>query len=234
MMRDYRINRIFEGSSEVMHLIIAREAVDKHLQVAGALVDRRVGLGGKLAALPKIALFYAWWYPTRWLGWSRWPRYLRFGRLARHLRFIDRSARRLARASFHGMLVHKDKMERRQLFLFRLVDIVMELFAQAASVSRATTLASEGGKDAAAATELCDLFCRSSRRRVNVLFRELWGNEDQRQYRLATSVLEGRQLWMEELLAGLEPRPRSSAEAEVEVEVEEAAAPVEPVAAAGS
>src|SRR6266545_4297731 len=117
MMRDYRINKIFEGSTEIMHLFMAREMVDKHLQIAGAIIDPEKGLAAKLRAIPGMASFYAWWYPTRWLGYGRWPRYARFGRLARHLRFVERSSRKLARHSFHGMLVYQARLQNKQAFL---------------------------------------------------------------------------------------------------------------------
>ncbi len=196
MMRDYRINKIFEGSTEIMHLFMAREMVDKHLQVAGAMIDPEKGLGAKLRAIPGMAAFYAWWYPTRWLGFAFWPRYAEFGRLGRHLRFVERSSRKLARQSFHGMLVYQARLQNKQAFLFRLVDIANELFAQAAAVSRAHALVRRGGPEASAALDLADIFCRTSRRRVRELFHDLWSNDDRRLYRTALEVLDGRYAWL--------------------------------------
>src|SRR6185295_14257347 len=149
IMRDCRINLIFEGSSEVMHLFMAREAVDKHLQVAGAMIDPKKGTSEKIAAMPKMLSYYAVWYPPLWLkGLTAWTRFGDWGPLATHLRFIERSARRLARASFHGMAIYQAKMERKQGFLFRCVDIVMELFAMSASVSYARAMRETGSADA--------------------------------------------------------------------------------------
>jgi alkylation response protein AidB-like acyl-CoA dehydrogenase len=216
IMRDYRINKIFEGSSEIMHLFMAREAVDRHPQVAGAMIDPDKGMGAKLAALPGMAAFYAWWYPTRWLGWGFWPKYSGFGRLATHLRFVERASRKLARESFHGMLRHQARLQNKQAFLFRLVDVANELFAMAASVCRARALAEAGKPEAREASDLADLFCRTARRRIARLFEDLWSNDDVARYRAALDVLDGRHAWLERGILGLEgamegePRPASA------------------------
>jgi alkylation response protein AidB-like acyl-CoA dehydrogenase len=199
VMRDVRINLIFEGSSEIMHLFMAREAVDKHLQVAGAMIDPSKGRREQLAALPGILGHYAGWYPPLWLRGLTGPlRYHDWGRLAPHLRFVERSCRKLARESFHGMAVYQAKMERKQGFLFRCVDVVMELFAMAATISRTRQMVDDRDPDAQHALALADLFCRMSRRRVQRLFRDLWSNEDAGRNRVAASVMQGEQTWLEQ------------------------------------
>jgi hypothetical protein len=197
VMRDARINLIFEGSSEIMHLFMAREAVDKHLEIAGALIDPKVPARAKLAKLPKVGAFYATWYLALWARGLVAPRFARFGTLARHLRFVERASRKLARENFHGMVRFGAGAERKQAFLFRLVDIANELLAMAASVSRAEALRASGRPDAARAARLADHFCLTSRRKVRALFRALWRNEDADAYALGREVLAGEHAWLE-------------------------------------
>jgi len=203
MMRDCRVNRIFEGSSEIMHLFMAREAVDKHLEVAGALVDPKTTFGDKLVAALRAFAYYAVWYPSRWLGWSVWPRYRRFGTLATHVRFIERASRKLARSIFYGMLLYRARLERRQAFLFRTVDIAMELFAMSAVTGRALRMQENGHMAAPDAKVLADLFCRRSRRMVAASFHALWQNDDALQSRLGRRVLDGAHVWLEDGIIGL-------------------------------
>ncbi len=201
MMRDMRINRIFEGSSEIMHLFIAREAVDTHLKVAGDLINPKAPAGKKLAALVQSAAFYAWWYPKQWFGWGRWPRYAEFGPLAGHLRFVNRASRKLARSLFHAMVRFGPKLEKKQSVLFRLVDVGAELLAISAVCAQATALVRKDPSNRGP-IELADIFARHSRRKVRSLFRSVFRNDDDATYQAARRVLDGKHRWLEEGIAG--------------------------------
>lgn len=197
MMRDSRINRIFEGSSEIMHLMMARELVDKHLKVAGVMLDKKASIADKAKALPGIIKFYAVWYPKQWLGWLFRPNYDKYGKLARHLKYVDASSRRLARNLFHGMMWYQAGLEKKQAFMFRAVDIAMELFVMAACVVRTQKLLSTGAAEGRAAVEVTDLLCRNGARYVDQKFKELWANDDAVKYQVGRHILEERHVWLE-------------------------------------
>jgi alkylation response protein AidB-like acyl-CoA dehydrogenase len=198
LLRDLRIARIFEGSSEIMKLLIAREAVDQHLSVAGALIDPDVPPAEKAKGASRAARFYAGWLPELAAGPGMSPRgYEGFdATLAPHLRFIERSSRKLARSTFYAMARWQGRLERKQAFLGRIVDIGAELYAMSATCVRARMLIDEGQGDAGA-IELADVFCRGARRRVDRRFHDLWKNDDTRNYEAAQAVLEGRYTWAE-------------------------------------
>ncbi|RLU96617.1 acyl-CoA dehydrogenase [Streptomyces griseocarneus] len=203
MLRDARINRIFEGSTEIMHLLIAREAVDAHLSVAGDLIDPEKSLGDKARAGARAGGFYARWLPKLVAGPGQLPRtYAEFHPtghrdLATHLRYVERCSRKLARSTFYAMSRWQGRMETKQGFLGRIVDIGAELFAMSAACVRAERLRSEGdhGREA---YELADTFCRQARVRVEELFGRLWTNTDELDRKLVEGVLSGAYEWLEE------------------------------------
>ena len=199
ILRDVRINRIFEGSTEIMHLLIAREAVDAHLAAAGDLASADADLRAKARAAVKASGFYAKWLPQLAVGKGSVPTsYAEFGPLANHLRYVERAARRLARQTFYGMSRWQAKLEYRQGFLGRIVDIGAELFAMAASCSRAEMLRTDDPVRGEAAYELAGAFCGQARLRVDHLFDQLWSNTDDSDRSLADRVLDGRYTWLED------------------------------------
>jgi alkylation response protein AidB-like acyl-CoA dehydrogenase len=196
MMRDYRINLIFEGSSEIMRLFIAREAVDTHLKLAGDLIDPRAPMGQKLQALLRSGAYYAFWYPKLWLGWGRFPRYGEFGPLATHIRFVNRACRRLARTLFHSMIRFGPKLEKRQAVLGRLVEIGAELLAVTAACSRAYSMYKKDPSNRGP-VELAGLFSLHARRRVEERFAAVFDNDDMATYNVAQQVINNEHTWLE-------------------------------------
>lgn len=199
VLRDLRINRIFEGSSEIMRLLIAREAVDAHLSAAGDLAKPDAGLRQKAAAAVGASGFYAKWLPQLVFGEGQRPRaYSEFGPLASHLRFVERSSRKLARNTFYGMARWQAKLEQRQGFLGRIVDIGAELFAMSAACVRAEAQRAADPAAGRQAYELADTFCRQATLRVEALFDALWTNTDGWDVRLTREVVRGRYVWLED------------------------------------
>ena len=195
VMRDMRINTIFEGSSEIMRLFLAREAMDPHLSLAGEAVNTRLPLGRRLRAALGALRFYAWWYPKQWLPLGSPSTRGLDPVVARHVRYVARTSRKLARRMFHSMLRFGPKLEREQILLGRFVGIGTELFAIAASCSRAQQLL-DRGQDRLEVVGLVDFFCREARRRVDDQFRGVRGNDDRVGYALAQQVLERETPWV--------------------------------------
>jgi alkylation response protein AidB-like acyl-CoA dehydrogenase len=198
-MRDMRINRIFEGATEIMHLLIAREAVDTHLQVAGDILEPETELADKARSAVAAGKFYARWLPQLAIGQGQRPNaYQEFGPLAEHVRYIERHSRKLARSIFYGMTRWQAGLEKRQAFLGRTVDIGAELFAASSACVYAQTIGREHPDRREQAIELADLFCRQSRLRIEQLFTALWSNEDDANHAAALRLLDGRYTWLEE------------------------------------
>ncbi|NKB25590.1 MAG: DNA polymerase II [Kiritimatiellae bacterium] len=197
-MRDCRINMIFEGSSEIMRLFIAREALDPHLKTVGEAMNPKASLGKRILAGSKAGLFYAGWYPRQWLSVIPPSPFGMHPVLLRHANYAAKTAHILARKLFHAMIKHGLKLENEQTLLNRYVDIGTELFAITASCSRAQSLIDENVQDQKDLLFLADYFCRQSRQQISEYCRGISHNNDRQGYQLAQHVLTGGYQWLEE------------------------------------
>jgi hypothetical protein len=92
------------------------------------------------------------------------------------------------------MMRYQAKLERKQMVLFRIVDIGTDLFAMAATISYATMLAKNGQANA---MDLADVFCHEARKRIDRNFETLFDSYDEKEYRVVLSLMKGEYEWLE-------------------------------------
>ncbi|RBP40463.1 hypothetical protein DES53_108170 [Roseimicrobium gellanilyticum] len=192
--RDARINTIFEGSSEIMRLFIAREMLDPHLRLGAAMFNPTLSLKDRAKVFFRAGKHYATWYPAKWIPLSddaddralhpslEWP-----------MRIARSRSRRLARGIFHAMLKFGPKLERQQLVLGRLVDIGTDIFALSCAVSHAQRIIEDAmttHEEVDRVTELVSYLGRLVEARTGDLFRSLFSVTDSKGYFVAKRMME--------------------------------------------
>ena len=196
-LRDSRIGRIFEGSSEVMHLIMAREAMDTHFKLMMPLMQPKPGqTESKFALAWKAVKFYALWYPKLWIPSS--PNFqLRHlaGPNFDHLTFAARNSKKLARKLFHTMGKYQAKFEFEQLILANFVEIGVDLFVMGAVLANTERLTANNPKDTTP-QELANLFCKNARKRIGENFRAVNNNHNGTYNHIADRFMEGKLRWL--------------------------------------
>ncbi len=205
MMRDCRINMILEGSSEIMRLFLAREAMDPHLKRIGALLNPKTGFAEKVSGFFKIAGHYAGWYSKQLLLGGRNKSYPEAKQLSSHYSFVEKTSHALARKLFYYMAKYQQKLEKRQLILGRLVDIGTDLFVMSATCSYALSLTKDNPADKTP-IELAEHFCTLAKRRILEKFAALEQNDDRKNNSLAKEVLDGNFKWLEEGVMWIGPK----------------------------
>jgi alkylation response protein AidB-like acyl-CoA dehydrogenase len=190
-LRDCRVNTIFEGSSEIMRLFIAREALDPHLKVGGAIFNTTLPKSERFQALLGSGKFYAGWYPRQWMPGGAGKIDNLHATLQKHVDFAASGSKKLARGLFHAMTRFGPKLDREQLLLSRFVGIATELFAISATCSYAQWLLGQG-KPKEEILSVADYFCRSSRTRIDHHFTGTGRNVDKRGYQLTQEVMAGK------------------------------------------
>src|SRR5256885_5684195 len=190
-LRDCRVNTIFEGSSEIMRLFIAREALDPHLKIGGAIFNTQLAMSDRAKAVLNSGKFYASWYPRQWLPNGAGKIGNLHEALQRHVDYAARTSKRRARGLVHAMARFGPKLDREQLLLSRFVGIATELFAISATCSFAQYKI-DHGESADEVLSVANYFCNSARARIDHYFAGARRNADKRGYQLTQELLAGK------------------------------------------
>jgi len=190
--RDARINTIFEGSSEIMRLFIAREALDPHLKVGAEAVNASLPMKQRVRAALRAAKFYSVWLPVKYVPRSVEGAENLHPALRKEMINVEHLSRKLARRLFFAMAINGPALEKKQVLLGRFVDIGSELFVLATTLAYAqtkVTAAALNSVEMEHTLRMARYFAQLAREKIADLFRRVSSNADAEGYAVARGVM---------------------------------------------
>lgn len=196
MMRDCRINRILEGTSEIMKLFLAREAMDPHLKRLMPLMSKSSSFTDKIKTFGSAFWHYLKWFPKQKFPYFSQQRHPEAGELEPYFKYIEQASHRMAASLFEAMAKYQQHLEKKQLLLGRLMEIGTDLFAMSCCIAYAVHLNKKAPQDKSA-IELADYFCAIAKRRIEKRFHKLSHNDDKKGDKVAEDVILKKYRWLE-------------------------------------
>ena len=187
MLRDTRINRIFEGTNEILRLFIALNGIK---EPADRMKELGVALRQPLKNLGLLSEYAASRLKSR-LGATPTLDVALHARLRTHGQFFEKHVAELKDHSERLIFAYRKDIVERQQELERLADMAIELFATACVLARTQQLLEQRG-DAGCERELalCDLFVVEAGRRFRASRITLQSPQDETRRVVARHVRE--------------------------------------------
>ncbi|TKB73832.1 MAG: DNA polymerase II [Nitrospira sp.] len=195
MMRDARINLVWEGTSEILRIWMAREALAPYIEkglaaLQGSSSDKFAALSYYAGMAFRSRLPFS--TPSSSAGM--------FGEdYARWVRFIESSTRSLTRSTLSATLRHRQGLHNKQILLQDLINGSLAIFPMAAIIWYASQPEMRGKPGI---RELTTYFCQEMEDRLHPPSspeKRIRGHKkDSTVYRLSKAIMGGEYAWLEE------------------------------------
>ena len=195
MLRDARINLVWEGTSEILRIWMARESLAPYLEEGLAILQ------GSMAKKVAAVLYYARMSVSSCVPFlhARSSTGACGNEYGRWVRFIESSTRALTRSTLFATLRHRQKLHNKQLLLQHLVNDSLLLFPMAATLWFASQpeMRTKPG-----VRELVNYFCQDMADRLyppsSLAGRIRRHKKDSDVYRLSKAIMSGEYAWLED------------------------------------